>query len=394
MLNRKKQFANLSLLKIANLLTLVISIFTTLGLMVVVKKNLSLSKIDISSSVNVKKKSQAVTPSPVLIDMSQQVSLSNSLLKSKQKKIEYASKFITPKKFKKSQKLQAIVDDVIALATANKLPNKSLSVTLIDTKTRYYAGYQQKVLRYPASVVKMFWMVYFYAQAEKGTLEETDFTKSLKNMIKKSDNYAASHILDTITDTKSGEYIKGKKYTDWLKKRLKVNKFFHKAGYEKIYLSQKTFPVSQNFYRPKGSDLRMQSHSKKRIHNNITSQHAATLLYEIYKGRTFSANSNQKMKHLLTIDAQTRSRMLRKPNIQGFNPVRGYLSQSLPSNVYFGGKAGWTSRCRGDAGYIATPDGKTAYILVLFGEDPAYSRNWNIFPKMSRLVFNRMKNYK
>ena len=394
MLNRKKQFAKLSLLKFANLLTLVVSILTTIGLIVTLIKTLSLSKTDVRSSVGVKKISQPVTPSPVLPDMSQQVSSSNSLLKPEQKKIEFVDNLTTPAKFQKSQKLQAIVDDVVALAAAKKLPKKPLSVTLIDTKTRKYAEYQQKKLRYPASVVKMFWMLYFYDQVEKGILNEKDFTTYLSNMIKKSDNYAASYVLDAITNTKSGKDLTGKKYANWLQKRLKVNKFFHQAGYEKIYLSQKTFPVSQKFYRPKGSDLKMRSHLGKHNRNNITSQHAAILLYEIYQGQAFSANSNRKMANLLKIDAQTRRRMLSKENIQGFNPVRGYLSESLPSNAYFGGKAGWTSYCRHDAGYIATPDGKTAYVLVIFGEHPTYSRDWNIFPQMSRLVFNRMNHRK
>ena len=394
MLNRKKKFAKLSLLQFANLVTLAISIFTTIGLILTLIETLSLSKADVSSSVSVKKTSQAVTPSPALPDISQQVSSSNSLLKPEPKKREFPGKFITPAKFQKSKELQTIVDDVVTLAAAKKLPKKQLSITLIDTKTGEYAEYQQQQLRYPASVVKMFWMVYFYTLVEKGLLKETDFASSLNNMIKKSDNYAASHILDTITDTKSGENLKGKKYTNWLQKRLKVNNFFHQAGYKKIYLSQKTFPVSQKFYRPKGSDLKMRTLSGKPIRNNITSQQAATLLYEIYQGQALSTKSHQKMANLLKIDAKKRSRMLSKQNIQGFNPVRGYLSQPLPSKVYFGGKAGWTSYCRHDAGHIATPDGKTAYILVIFGEDSAYSRDWNIFPKMSQLVFNRMKNRK
>ena len=390
-LNFKKKFAKLSLFKFANLLVLSISIFATMKLMLTLIKTLSLSKVDGNSLVSVKKNPQAVTLSVALPDTSQQVSSSNSLLKSKPKKIELVGKFTTPEKFQKSQELQTIVDDVVTLVAAKQLPKKSLSLTLIDAKTREYGGYQQKVLRYPASVIKMFWMLYFYTQVEKGILKETGFTRSLNNMIKKSDNYAASYILDTVTDTRSGK-LKDKKYANWLQKRLKINKFFQQAGYEKIYLSQKTFPVSQNFYRPKGFDLKMRSHGGKHNRNKITSQQAATLLYEIYKGQALLAKSNQKMANLLKIDVQTRSRMLARENIQGFNPVRGYLSEPLPSNVYFGGKAGWTSYCRHDAGYIATPDGKTAYILVVFGGHSTYSKDWNIFPKISRLVFNRMKN--
>ncbi|MBD2771570.1 hypothetical protein [Iningainema tapete] len=55
-------------------------------------------------------------------------------------------------------------------------------------------------------------------------------------------------------------------------------------------------------------------------------------------------------------------------------------------------KSSWTSGSRQEAAYISTPDGKTAYILVVFAEDRAYAYDWEIFPQISRLVFNRMTN--
>ena len=50
--------------------------------------------------------------------------------------------------------------------------------------------------------------------------------------------------------------------------------------------------------------------------------------------------------------------------------------------VYFGSKAVWTSGSRQEAAYIATPDGKAAYILVLFAEDRVYAtHNLALAPK-------------
>ena len=98
------------------------------------------------------------------------------------------------------------------------------------------------------------------------------------------------------------------------------------------------------------------------------------------------------MAQLLTIDSETRNIKKSDKNPNEFNPVRGFLSESLPNNVQFMGKAGWTSDTRNDAAIIATPDGKAAYILVVFADDSSYADDWDIFPSISELVFNRMTN--
>lgn len=298
-------------------------------------------------------------------------------------------------KLQKSQQLQNIVDEAVALAASEKLPIKPLSITLINVKTGNYAGYQQDKMRYPASVVKLFWMVNFYAQVEKGILSEADFNDNLKDSIQKSDNEAASIILDTISNTQSGQNLVGRSYQNWLQKRLQVNQFFQQAGYENINVSQKTFPIPYlNLYEPKGADLKMRGNPQKPIRNKITTQQASRLLYEIYNQKSISEDSSQKMIDLLTINPHTRAIKKDEKNPNEFNPVRGFLSEPLASEIYFGGKAGWTSKSRQDAAYITTSDGKTAYILVVFAEDRAYAYEWKIFPKISSLILNRMKNLK
>lgn len=48
------------------------------------------------------------------------------------------------------------------------------------------------------------------------------------------------------------------------------------------------------------------------------------------------------------------------------------------------------SESRQEVAYIATQDGKAAYILVIFADAPAYGDDWEIFPAISRFVFNQM----
>jgi beta-lactamase class A len=238
----------------------------------------------------------------------------------------------------------------------------------------------------------MFWMVALYATLQEGTiLDERAFTTDLQKMIKKSDNEAASRVLDQISDAESGSELEAENYQAWLNKRKQVNKFFLDAGYQDINVSQKTFPIPYlNLYEPKGRDLQMRGDPNQPIRNKITTHHAARLLYEIMAGQAVSPEYSQQMINLLTIDPATRiqKRNLQDPN--QFNPVRGFFSQSLPDDIYFAAKAGWTSGSRQEAAYIATQDGRTAYILVIFAEDRSYAYDWKIFPKLSRHVFNRM----
>jgi beta-lactamase class A len=301
----------------------------------------------------------------------------------------------TPLDFNYSQELQAIVDKAVSLAADKRLPIKPLSITLIDIKNGESAGYQQNTLRYPASVVKIFWMVYLYAQIEKGLWNEADLKPYLNKMIHSSDNNAASYIIDLITGTQSGSKLDIKKYETWLNQRWQVNIFFQKAGYEKIDITQKNFPIPDlSFSEPQGRDLQMRGDPKNPIRNKITTQQAARLLSEIYDGQSISQIYSEKMASWLSIDPATRIEKKDDQNPNEFNPVRGYFSESLPTNVNFGGKAGWTSNTRQEAAYIARPDGKAAYILVVFAEDRTYAYDWKIFPQMSRLVYDRMINRK
>ncbi len=306
---------------------------------------------------------------------------------------EIAYNIKTSTNFIKSNKLQNIVDEVVNVSKNNNLPTQPLSVTILDINTRKYGAYQQERLRYPASVVKLFWMVYLYAQIEKGILLEAEFPQYLDSMIKNSDNEAASYIIDKITKTEYTANIKRKEYDNWKNKRLTINKYFQKAGYNNINISQKTFPIpSLKLSQAKGSDLKLRDNPQKPLRNQISTQQTARLLYEIHKNQSVSATSSAKMAKILTIDSQTRDAKKDDKNPNGFNPVRGFLSASLPNDIYFRGKAGWTSNSRNDAAIITTADRKIAYILVVFAEHSAYASDWQIFPQISELVFQRITN--
>ncbi len=292
-----------------------------------------------------------------------------------------------------SQDLQKIVDQVVNIVSNKNLPTTSLSITLIDLKTGEEASYQQENSRYPASIVKLYWLVMLQAQLEqKGVIEDKSLSLELQKMIKKSDNEAASRILDQITDTESGSNLNPKELQHWLDKREQTNQFFTNAEYSNLNISQKTFPIPYlKLYSPQGRELQIRKNLDKPIRNKITTKETSRLMYEIVNQQAVSPNKSKIMLDLLSIDASTRINKRYDKNPNTFNSVRGFFSQSLPDDINFAAKAGWTSELRGETAYIATKDRKTEYILTIIAEDPSYAYNWDIFPEMSQLIFNKMK---
>jgi hypothetical protein len=113
-------------------------------------------------------------------------------------------------------------------------------------------------------------------------------------------------------------------------------------------------------------------------------------MYEIVTGQALSPEYSQKMQQWLHKDLTLELWQKLDPNQGEFNPVRTFFGESLPKDVYFLSKAGWTSKTRQEVAYIRSNGGQKAYILAIFAEDKAYAQDGKIFPMMSRLVFERM----
>ncbi|MBW4645503.1 MAG: class A beta-lactamase-related serine hydrolase [Goleter apudmare HA4340-LM2] len=297
----------------------------------------------------------------------------------------------------KNDKLENIVDGLVNRVKNQNLPTDSLSITLIDLNTQTIAGYQQNTGRYPASVVKLFWMVILQAQIQQGSInQDAELYNDLNKMIVKSDNDASSRIIDRITGDKSRIEALGKEeFKQWKQKRQAINLFFQKAGYQDMNISQKTFPIPYlDFRRPIGTDLQIRGDDlQKPIRNKITTYQAARLMYEISNFQAVDIQSSQQMMNLLKRDLRTEVWKQDPPNLEEFNPVENFFGESLSSeNVIFASKAGWTTASRQEVAYVATPDGKVRYVLAVFGDDPAYGKSKKIFPELSRIVFERMSN--
>jgi beta-lactamase class A len=310
---------------------------------------------------------------------------------------QFAYKVIEPTNFIPSQKLQPIVDRIVKYSTANKLPLDALSIALIDTKTGEIAQYQGDIQRYPASVVKMFWLVAAYQKIGEKELTEVSLRPSIEQMIFKSDNQGASQILDAVTQTTSTpNNLPKNELAIGQQQRQKVNNFFLQAGYSKdINVSQKTFPIPQeNIMEPKGFDQQLRGEDiQKPIRNRITTNDAARLMYEIVTGKSIDPTTSQKMTALLTRNTDPTFWKKQPPNPIDFNPVESFFGEGLPvgktKNIV--SKAGWTSASRQEVAFIQSKDGQTSYILAVFGDNAAYGKSKKIFPEISGKVYKEMR---
>lgn len=390
-----KRRVKLSCLQFIVLAIAVATIFTTLGLFVTRLIIQRPTRPSVEPSPTVPQTLYIPPSPPIFSDLPQAASQPVPSRLPGRENSEVVYNLTSPPNFQQSARLQAIVDEIVRLVAVRNFPKKPLSITLIDVKRQEIAGYKQNQLRYPASVIKMFWMTVAYAQIENSIWEnESDFNIYISKMIHDSDNQAASFILDSITNTESGSKQSEAEFQAWLNKRQQVNRFFQAAGYENININQKTYPVYYlKLPEPKGIDLQMRGDPQNPIRNQITTDHAARLIYEICAtGEAVSRAASEKMCGWLIRDLRPEVWKKQWQDPGDFNPIRGFFGESLTkADVKFASKAGWTSNSRQEVAFVATKDGETAYVLAVFGNDDAYANDGKIFPRISRLVFKRMR---
>lgn len=297
--------------------------------------------------------------------------------------------------------LNKIVSQIVEIAKNRGLPTEKLSISLVDLTSQNqgklpYASYLDTQPRYPASIVKLFWMPVLFAQYETGILPKNKISPEiLAKMLKDSDNEAASMVLDAITNTTSGVELSLPEIKQWQNQRESVNQFFQYAGYRNINISQKTFPIPYlQMNLPTGRDAQIRSENLQipekevnPIRNYLTTHDTARLLLEIRANQAISPYYSNRIDELLTRDLNP-SAWQTVP----YNAIEGFLGQNLPPNIHFASKMGWTFSNRNDAAIIASPDRKAHYILVIFGDDPAYYKDKTFLPEVSEIVYQQMTN--
>src|SRR6185503_3033196 len=126
-----------------------------------------------------------------------------------------------------------------------KLQENELSITLIDLRDPnrpVTASFHGNERVYPASVVKLFYLVAAHRWLEDKKIEQTpELARALKDMIVDSSNEATQYVLDVLTHTTGGYELPPKEMEQWQFQRNAVNRYFSSLGYTNINVNQKTF---------------------------------------------------------------------------------------------------------------------------------------------------------
>lgn len=230
---------------------------------------------------------------------------------------------------------------------------------------------------YPASVVKLFYLVAIHEWLENGMVQtSSELERAIRDMIVDSSNDATSLVVDVLSGTTSGPELPPGPFETWKSQRNIVNRYFQSLGWEeidKINVNQKTWCEG-----PYGRE-RMFLGEMMQNRNMLTTNATARLLHSIVGGVAVSSERSQAMMALLHRDLEDLATDVEEDQVTGF------LGAGLPDDVQLWSKAGWTSQVRNDAAYVEIP-GQQPYLLVVFVEGRAYSQNQQLLPFVSQQV--------
>ena len=228
--------------------------------------------------------------------------------------------------------------------TADNLALSVIDLTKPEAPGR--ADYHGDASFYPASLVKLFFMVETYRQGKLSP----EIERALREMIYVSDNDAAAFLVDILTDTCSGSELEGKALENFVDHRRKLNRSFAALGYD---IGAMMKPWS---FGPFGRDMQLLGENKVN-RNRASANSFASLLFWIVRRHAISRQASDAMLALL-------ERPLAPPRPTE-NQVKDFFGESLPSGSKLWSKEGDTSEVRHDAAYIELPSGRKLIVVIL-----------------------------
>ena len=238
---------------------------------------------------------------------------------------------------------------------------------------------------YPASVVKLFYLVAINEWLEKGmTQTSKDLERAIHDMIVDSNNDATSLVVDVLSGTTSGPELSSGPFETWKSQRHIVNRYYQSLGWEDmetINVCQKTWGDG-----PYGRERAFYGEMLDN-RNMLTTNATARLLHSIVGGVAVSSGRSQTMMAVLKRSLNPDD----LPTDVEEDQVTGFLGGGLPQNAQIWSKAGWTSQARHDATYIEVAD-QHPYLLVVFTEGKSNAKNRDILPYVSKLVSEALAN--
>lgn len=260
----------------------------------------------------------------------------------------------------------------VTLAEFSKLTPDNLAISVIDLTNPdavSRADYHGEVSFYPASLVKLFFMVETFHQGRM----TPEIERALREMIRVSDNDAAAFLLDILTETASGSELEGKALDEFIDRRRKLNRYFASLGYD---ISAMVKPWS---FGPFGRDKQLMGENL--INRNRANANAiASLLFWIVRRQAVSPQASEAMLALL-------ERPLAPPRPDE-NQVLGFFGEALPEGARLWSKEGDTSEVRHDAAYVELP-GERKFIVVILTRGAADDKT--LLPAIGKHLFTELE---
>ncbi|PZV04665.1 MAG: serine hydrolase [Leptolyngbya sp.] len=244
------------------------------------------------------------------------------------------------------------------------------------------ASYRGVELIYPASVVKLFYLVATQEWVEQGMIPPSaELDRALKDMIVDSSNDATSLVVDMLSGTTSGPDLPPGPFETWCHQRNIVNRFFQSLQWpELVGVNMNQKPWGDGPYGRERAFVG--EHYENR--NRLTTNAVARLIHSIAGGVAVSAARSQTMLSLMA-----RHQPAARPEPGEEDQFTGFLGEGLPPGTRLYSKAGYTSKVRHDAAYFELPSGAPG-LLVAFTEGPEHSKNRQILPQLANLIVQHM----
>jgi hypothetical protein len=242
------------------------------------------------------------------------------------------------------------------------------------------AGWAGERLRYPASVVKLVYLVAAETWLQRQLIDDDpELRRALADMVRDSGNEATGLVVDLLSGTTSGPSLPPERYQAWCRQRRLVNDWLSRLGWseaEGVNACQKTWAEGpygreREFYGP-GLENR----------NRLSTDFTARLLHGVVAGALVSPPACRRMVDLLRRSLDPAA-LAADPE----NQVDGFLGGGLPEGARLWSKAGWMSQARHDAAYMEV-DGRQPMLLVVFSEGEVCSADQILLPSITAALLD------
>lgn len=223
---------------------------------------------------------------------------------------------------------------------------------------------------YPASLVKLFYLVAVHGFLDAGRIADSaELERAITDMIVDSANDPTNYLLEVLTGASGGAELPEAELAVWMEQRQAVNRYFQALGYTNVNACQKTWAEGPYGRERQGYGPNFE------LRNSATANAIAKLWIEqiIYaEGPRADARRT-----LLSRDFTVTST---DPDDQR----TAFTAGGLPSGAKLWSKAGWTTKVRHDAAYVELPTGeRLVWVLLTQG----VSGDWALIPTVSRRFF-------